>query len=123
MTLRQNAICWEKSGNTVLLISCPSLYPYHSLLAKSNSAGLAAFEDGVPYRCYRQMRISCCDKVFKYKTDFTYCYSLSVNRSLWGKLHICSTHVILNRRRGRLSSDGFSITTLDLMSHVKLKNC
>ncbi|KAG8333311.1 hypothetical protein J6590_000438 [Homalodisca vitripennis] len=56
MPPRQNAICWDKSGNTVLLISCPSLYPYHSRLATSNSAGLAAFEDGAPYRCYRQMR-------------------------------------------------------------------
>ncbi|KAG8263381.1 hypothetical protein J6590_035220 [Homalodisca vitripennis] len=56
MPPRQNAICWEKSGNTVLLISCPSLYPYHSRLAMSNSAGLAAFEDGAPYRCYCQMR-------------------------------------------------------------------
>ncbi|KAG8328785.1 hypothetical protein J6590_101670, partial [Homalodisca vitripennis] len=54
MPQRQNAICWGKSGNTVLLISCPSLYPYHSRLATSNSAGLAAFEDGAPYRCYRQ---------------------------------------------------------------------
>ncbi|KAG8323647.1 hypothetical protein J6590_001370 [Homalodisca vitripennis] len=49
---------WEKSGDTVLLISCPSLYPYHSRLATSKSAGLAAFEDGALYRCYRQMRNS-----------------------------------------------------------------
>ncbi|KAG8309413.1 hypothetical protein J6590_086598 [Homalodisca vitripennis] len=55
---RQNVICWEKSGNTALLTSCLSLYPYHSRLATSNSAGLAAFEDGVTYRCYRQMRNS-----------------------------------------------------------------
>ncbi|KAG8336252.1 hypothetical protein J6590_048478 [Homalodisca vitripennis] len=54
MPPRQNAICWEKSGNTVLLISCPSLYPYHSRLATSNSA-VAAFEDGAPYPCYRQI--------------------------------------------------------------------
>ncbi|KAG8280137.1 hypothetical protein J6590_088641 [Homalodisca vitripennis] len=58
MPPRQNAICWEKSGNTCLLTSCPSPYPYHSRLATYNSAGLAAFEDGVLYRCYRQMRNS-----------------------------------------------------------------
>ncbi|KAG8248836.1 1,2-dihydroxy-3-keto-5-methylthiopentene dioxygenase [Homalodisca vitripennis] len=54
----KNTIRWEKSGNTVLLISCPSLYPHHSRLSTSNSAGLAAFEDGASYRCYRQMRNS-----------------------------------------------------------------